>query len=600
MTSDIKVRLENGIWINALWHQLDAFKQFKTHNNFLSSEYELTYSKYGYNFKIKKINRAIYLIRENGTKMPICDWHNVKVFLTNQSPVNWYAARYYQIWSYYDFIYNEHNLNEKKYYTKGSNSSLFDSSYVEIPIDGVCPNIVFKIIRNETNRIFYVKNDIDRTMVRMSDNDDERLGYLGFYHRMTALSLHCDDIIAPIQQYIDILDTPNMINILTFDESNMCTICHNYKKNIIFKPCNHDLVCSYCAKQILEHTKKLDCPTCRTSVTSIDKIKPINWFDAIFGFIEQDYSKTKNEMLKLYLAGKNKYINEVEIGDFMLLDLEQLYTLCTNKYGGTVKFKHIVANIKEIHKSSNNDNATIQVASQFNCLEMIDYNKSPEHGITCYENDKTQGPICVMCTPTGLAYRNYIYNGGQNKNQQINMSDNLLTYFKLLDNSINWTVKNGYLMIDDVQVLLKISKLLKNNDIRKTAKNKIKAGIHTNIGVFIDETKYCHTVNHVLCSGLPISYHQYPLNDINLWDGLSELFLEAYYEITLLMACVNNMMKDTSSPCYLTQIGGGVFGMKKSLINKAITNACNLINSLGHNLDVFMVHYGSIDQSYCK
>ena len=41
-------------------------------------------------------------------------------------------------------------------------------------------------------------------------------------------------------------------------------------------------------------------------------------------------------------------------------------------------------------------NALFQVASQFNLLEMINPNITPEMGIDRYEFDRTQGPICAM------------------------------------------------------------------------------------------------------------------------------------------------------------------------------------------------------------
>ena len=36
---------------------------------------------------------------------------------------------------------------------------------------------------------------------------------------------------------------------------------------------------------------------------------------------------------------------------------------------------------------------------------------NPEDGITIYKNDLTQDSITIMCTPSAIAYRNYLYNG---------------------------------------------------------------------------------------------------------------------------------------------------------------------------------------------
>jgi hypothetical protein len=204
-----------------------------------------------------------------------------------------------------------------------------------------------------------------------------------------------------------------------------------------------------------------------------------------------------------------------------------------------------------------------------------------------------------MCTPVGIAYRNYLYDNGQKVDKQIDMSRELLYFLQSHDQSINWQVINGYLFVENIEMLKKINLLLlQNQDIRRIARRKILAGIHNNLGIYIDNKLYDHHVNHVLCSGIPISYHQNELNDTLLWDGLAELFLEAYYEITLLITCYNNIQSGLNKPCYLTKVGGGVFGMKKNMIIRAINRACNIVKNLGYSLTVYLVHYGSIEPNY--
>jgi hypothetical protein len=48
-----------------------------------------------------------------------------------------------------------------------------------------------------------------------------------------------------------------------------------------------------------------------------------------------------------------------------------------------------------------------QVASQFNCLEMVAPTVTPEDGITGYSSDRTQGPACSLAAAAATAYRNY-------------------------------------------------------------------------------------------------------------------------------------------------------------------------------------------------
>ena len=53
------------------------------------------------------------------------------------------------------------------------------------------------------------------------------------------------------------------------------------------------------------------------------------------------------------------------------------------------------------------------LASQFNALEMVNYSVTPDEGITCYQHDNTQGPICALCCPAATVYRNYFCQGGR-------------------------------------------------------------------------------------------------------------------------------------------------------------------------------------------
>jgi hypothetical protein len=596
MASYIKVRLENNNWVDANMYQKIAFEHFKFPDN---QEMEYFYNNMGYVFSIKRINGAIYLIRENGTKMPIIDWNDVKVFLLDVIPVNWYSARNYQTWAYIDFIYS--NCDEKYYCSKYSTNISIDKNYNIIPIDNLPSNIIFKMSRNKQGRVFYEKDDVCLTKVIITDNEMERKSYMGFYDRMTmSLFEQKSNFVSTSLSSVNIT-FPEVNNISTSINEFMCIVCNNIKKNIIYRPCNHNMICKDCSLKIIKKKNKLTCPICQTNVFKVDKLLPINWFDFAFGFVEQDYQTTKNIFHSMYKEGNMKTLNNIDIGDFSLYNINDFYSLLP--FGstlGNVTFNNIVGDIKNISLNENIHNATIQVASQMNCLEMIHYTKNPEDGITIYSNDNTQGPICVMCTPAGLAYRNYIYNGGQTKHNQINMIENLLNYFKSFDQSIKLIVTNGYLFANDISSLEKISSLLKNNDIRNIARTKIYAGIHNNLGVYANNQHFSHKINHVLCSGIPIAYHNYPYNNTDLWNELSSLILETYYELTLLSACLNNKKNRHNNPCILTQIGGGVFGMNKNHIINAVSKACDEIKRLGYNLDVIMVHYGSIHYSYDK
>lgn len=343
-------------------------------------------------------------------------------------------------------------------------------------------------------------------------------------------------------------------------------------------------------------------------------IQSFDWFECAFGFKEKSYLETKAIFEEMIIETDGKYLNKIKIGNFNLKNNLELhlelgtntnlgkpkrgtYEIQTIKSPGIVTIQNIIADIKEIHKNKEmSENANIQVASQLNCLEMIDQDSIPEDGIQKYINDNTQGPICAISTPAGLAYRNYLYNGGQIKDNQINLAKDFFNFLKKYDSTINYEIKNGYLMFGNDNELIKINRILyKDHEIRKKARQLIQSGVHSEQGVFIRCTAYFHTVNHIYCSGLPILYNKLTYH---LWFGISEIFLEAMYENSLLAACLNNKKLGKNRPCYLTHIGGGVFGMPHFIIKRAIQRACNIIAKNGLDLEVKIVNYKTISPIY--
>jgi hypothetical protein len=219
------------------------------------------------NFTIeRKNNQQINIINDNGTLIPIANWNSVKVFLIERR--DWFNARNYQTWSYFDFIYS---INQRKYYmSRGSNNIDPSINYTIIPITGLLTNIIFSISRNENNTIFYEKDDVRRTKVRISDNSWFQIGYNGFIHRIT-------DYFEPIivsspntsTQHITI---PTNIQVIeTTNDEDMCIVCNIIKCNIKFSPCNHTQTCSKCCEQII-NIGNVICPVCRAPIVSISPL----------------------------------------------------------------------------------------------------------------------------------------------------------------------------------------------------------------------------------------------------------------------------------------------------------------------------------------
>lgn len=632
MNPDIQVKLQNGTWASARNYQTTAFNQFKhsvpdSPNIIHEAPYEYI-NGIGANqikFNVSRLggnHGGIYMIRENNTNVPLADWNNVKVFLLDHPSGNaeWYGSHNYQTWAYFDFIYS--GDFERKYKSKGT---IANDDYIEIPIDWLPSDIVFRISKNANGTIFYERDDVGRTRVRISDNDESRQEYMEFYNHQDNQGHQGHQQPQGLEIYRDhdadgYLHIPHDIEIVqTLDDDLMCVVCNENKQNICFHACKHTQTCSQCYLQLARQMNwtankhEIKCPMCRANIEGISKYIPeestnasqiigheeVNWFEKAFGFGESpNYATNRDGFNQMYINENQQSLNGIRVGTFHIVPNSYYNSWISESMpGGKVIFENIAGNIKDIHANSAlSSRATIQVASQLNCLEMATPNHTPEMGITIYQYDKTQGPVCAVSAPAGLVYRNYLHYGGQTLYNQIDMATELLQYLKTLDPTITWIMQNGYLMFNNEEQLRKINRALASNqNHRKEARKTIQSGSHTNQGVFVSEATNNHLVNHVYCSGLPISYNNLPPN---LWDGLAELFLEAMYENTLFQACINNIESGENKPCYLTKIGGGVFGMKDSQIIRAIQRACNIIARKGLQLNVKIVHYGNIQQEY--
>jgi hypothetical protein len=320
-----------------------------------------------------------------------------------------------------------------------------------------------------------------------------------------------------------------------------------------------------------------------------------SWFYNAYGFEETlNYSKDQQTFQKLYSDGNYKTINGINVGQFSIIDKDKL--VLTGTPGARVTLSHIVGDVIKLHKDPNNNNATFQVASQMNCLEMIGPRITPERGLTIYDDDDTQGPKCAVATPAGLAYRQYLCDvrgkKGQTAKNQIDTSEEARAIISAsTGGKAKGCVKNGYLFytVEELQAFNGVN--FNKVDIN------LGVGSHTNLGVFIGGIHYTHNVNHVYCSGLPISYTDV---DPSLWRKISQVFLDAIYENTLLIACGNNRNSGQDKSCFLTLVGGGVFGMEHDIIYEAINRACKSVVQRGLSLDVKVVHYWRDDHCGLK
>ena len=213
---------------------------------------------------------------DTGDVHPIMDCADVRVFLQDADPVNWYPARNYQVWAFRDFIYDPARP-ERKFYASKYSSHLFfqrgssNRTVVTIDIDGLPPNIIFSISRNENGSVYYERNDAHGTRVRICDHEGARAGFRGFYTRIT---MDPGMIVTPPQPAPSYsassgvpLQLPPLIRAQkTNVEEDQCIMCYENAKNLTFSPCAHTIACSECYVKLM---KPRECPVCKQAILSL-------------------------------------------------------------------------------------------------------------------------------------------------------------------------------------------------------------------------------------------------------------------------------------------------------------------------------------------
>ncbi len=309
------------------------------------------------------------------------------------------------------------------------------------------------------------------------------------------------------------------------------------------------------------------------------------WLNNLIGFNESKEAIYKNITVKdgvLKSKVNNKSYHYGTLETPTLKELKER-VVKSNRKKGKLKLHAIQADVRALHLDESNENALFQVASQFNLLEMVGANVSPEEGIDIYEYDKTQGPICAICCGAGTIYRNYFVEleeqVGQSSKKQI---DCLAKIGELLGNENNalWEMRNGYALLKE-EGLYAINHQLEVMNVDKI-KEQLQIGLMWDTQVTLDGST--HRVSQAYCSALPIAYVGFP---IELWKPFASLVLEASYEATICAGILNEDDK-----IYLTLVGGGVFGNELEWICSAIKRACE--KYADYDLDIKIVNYSSI------
>ena len=274
-----------------------------------------------------------------------------------------------------------------------------------------------------------------------------------------------------------------------------------------------------------------------------------------------------------------------------LADLREIISRPPVPKGGGLSFEHLAApgGVGPLHYDARNAGAVFQSASQFNCLEMQNSGVSPSAGISIYFYDKTQGPACAIACPAGTVYRNYLVKHGSNTGQHPKQIDNLNDVGVVVGNDDNkyWNMRNGYAMPTNRDSLAELALRLRvESELVEQAEAALRVGVHWETSVM---PPIKHSVCQVYASAVPCAYSLVPKSD---WEPLARLVLRAAYKATLAVGAVLSNRTKKRVKCYLTALGGGVFGNRYEWIREAILHALDEYRDWP--LDVVLVHYGSV------
>ncbi|MBL3656913.1 hypothetical protein [Fulvivirga sediminis] len=314
------------------------------------------------------------------------------------------------------------------------------------------------------------------------------------------------------------------------------------------------------------------------------------WFKDLTGIdeISPEYVRQHIIVDGMHLISKaNK--RSFQFGQLEVPTLKELKekSLKLPNYDGEIHLEEVVGNIGNIHADPSNAGALFQAASQFNLLEMVGPQVTPEQGISGYEHDLTQGPACAIACGAGTIYRSYFASVGnqigQSEHKQIDCLELIDAALKNEGKNL-WKMSNGYAMFTQeglLQTNAILSKFTKTE--RETLKDQLKIGVQWNTEVTISSNK--QLVSQAYCSALPVAYSR--LEPI-YWEKFARIILEATYEATLYAALLN---RDNTgcNKVFLTLVGGGAFGNDSGWILDSLRLALSKFKNT--SLDVKIVSY---------
>ena len=324
----------------------------------------------------------------------------------------------------------------------------------------------------------------------------------------------------------------------------------------------------------------------------------MDWFEKLTGVRERDWAKSRaglnveGDQLRSTFNGRS-----FGVGSLQLPSLNGLREEAANGSHATGRLRVSLrsGDVRAMHRLPEFAGALFQVASQFNMLEMMSPDRTPEYGVTCYDGDPTQGPACAIAAGAATIYRNYFapVDGipGQTAARQL---DGLSEIGDALSQAMGrpvstlWTMRNGY-ALSSQEALDAISRYLTTLSAEAVdqLRGHLRIGLHQDVEVTDGMQGAGPKVSQAFCSALPVAYSA--VASVH-WAPFATLVLEAAYEATLLAAALN-ASRGASNIVLLTRLGGGAFGNADAWIHGAIQRALQKVASL--DLRVVLVSHGA-------
>jgi hypothetical protein len=247
----------------------------------------------------------------------------------------------------------------------------------------------------------------------------------------------------------------------------------------------------------------------------------MDWFELLTGYRETNYDDTRAKLsvegswLRSVINGKRYGIGELELVSLQALR-ERSRSAGTRI--GQLKVSVVTGDVRQMHRAQENAGALFQVASQFNLLEMVSPTVTPEHGVTRYQNDPTQGPACAIAAGAATIYRNYfapVGSGhGQTTGRQI---DGLAALGEVLSGALNmpvstlWEMHNGYALCtrEGLDAIAKHLRSLQPEEV-DILRGKLCIGIHRDVEVTDAVGEHRPIISQAFCSALPVAYSSVP------------------------------------------------------------------------------------------